>query len=86
MKRNVEISFSEEFKNITAKCWQEVSKMIGYLSTWGIESSEKYAGTITIYGDHQGCLNASYRNIKGEVTFEICAKKGGDGKYTSHVV
>lgn len=81
--RTVEIHLTEEFTNIVANTQHHANNCIGYLSMWAIHS-ERYSGKLTIYGDKDGCLNATYRNKAGDVTYSMYGLRREDGTYSTH--
>jgi len=78
--RTVEISLNEEFYNVVGDT-HHANNCIGVLSMWAI-ISERYSGRLTIYGDKEGQLHATYRNQKGEVTYTMYCQRRADGAYT----
>lgn len=82
MNRIITLVVSEEFANITADNGGEVNAAVGRLSMWAIHN-ERYAA-VAIYGDHQGNLNATYRNAAGEVTYSMAAMRRENGSYGFH--
>lgn len=74
MARTVEIALSDEFLLKTQENdvqTRTVSEAVGYLSTWALNGMGNYAGKLSIYGDKNGDLHATYRNKEGSVTYNI---------------
>lgn len=84
MNRTVEMRFHEEFSNAVGETMKASEAAIGYLSMWGINSAERYAGKVSIYGDRTGDLHGTYRNSNSEITYTIFGQRGEDGSYSFH--
>lgn len=83
MSRTIELTLSEEFLTLASLgTLIEKDRAVGYLCNWAIHS-ERYC-RLTIYGDKEGNLNASYRNAAGEVTYSMFGMRGEDGTYSFH--
>jgi hypothetical protein len=85
----VEISLSEDFLDAVGgnlRTNKNIDQAIGYLATWAIPQigSTRYSGKVTIYGDKEGNLNASYRDNKGEIIYSMAAIRNDDGTYSTH--
>lgn len=83
MTRTISLTLTEDFVNVNVRNRESVNRAIGYLSTRAIIHSERYC-SVTIYGDKNGCLNATYRNGNGEVTYNLYAQLGEDGSFSYH--
>lgn len=83
--RKVTIHLDSEFFDAveTAKVpRQSWHAAVGYLACWSV-GSERYKD-VTIYGNYDGSISATYRDTKGDITFEIGAVLGTDKTYSFH--
>lgn len=62
----------------------EANKAIGYLATWAINGdSNRYAGSVTVWGDKEGNLHARYTDTDGKITFVLFGMNDA-GLYSFH--
>lgn len=80
--RQLDLGYSDKFDDVVEGNPQ-VFSTIGILARWGM-GAERFSGKVTIYGDHQGNINATYRDKDGNVTYNIFAQLQDDGSYTTH--
>lgn len=79
-ERTVEIKLAEGFRD-RAGTTKEVDAAVGYLATWAAHGGRR--PKVRIHGDAEGCLEATYFDAQGNVTYVIFGKFE-DGSYTFH--
>lgn len=82
MIRTIEMWCHTDFTDIQADNRVSVDACIGYLVSWALHS-ERYC-RLSIYGDSQGNLNATYRNSAGEVTYTMFGLCDTNGTFSTH--
>lgn len=84
MNRTIVMVLKDEFQSAVADLIRkEWTAAIGYLCSWAIHNP-KYAH-LTICGDSEGNVNATYRQVDGgDVTYSMAAMLREDGTYGFH--
>ena len=81
--RAVEIVFNPEFANVTANDTScKSNAAVGYLATWAIHSCRHVR--VSILGDREGNLHATYRDANGDVSYSLFGLRGDTGDYSFH--
>lgn len=83
--RELTMAFHEDFSDVTISTTQQVHNAIGYLTTWAINGdSDRYKGKMSLYGDKEGNLHGTYRNVAGDVTYNLFGQRDEKGEYSFH--
>ena len=68
--RKIELHITDKFRETTGDTPSNVVEAaIGRLAMWA-EHNERYSNVV-IRGAHDGCIDATYRNDAGEVTYGL---------------
>lgn len=82
MPRTIRLEITEACEEIILDAPAKFNVAIGYLAIWAHKSDSKTK--LSIFGDPNGDLHATYENEQGEVTYTIFGQRGDDGSYSFH--
>ncbi len=83
--RKIEMTFHENFLFATRIAPAETRAAIGYLAGWAFPSEGgRYAGRMSLEGDEEGNVYATYRNPDDDVTYTLFGLRDADGSYSFH--